>query len=222
MITIIVVSTVVSLIGLIGFLSLSNRTKLNTSRSETIFDNGMDDHLFDEHLILDASIDEYSSLCDVEEESEIIVVAEKVFEEDPTIVRNTQGRIDTAFTLSDFEVKKVVNGKLLSTGETFTILENEAFDEEKGLKYHILGYEKMITGSHYLLFLCRSETAPYYLVAGVNYGKIPLEKVTSDVNLSLHSANTEYATEVLENYNHIDTVRRQARIKYSQYISDYR
>ncbi|MFO8070121.1 MAG: hypothetical protein R6U02_09150 [Alkalibacterium sp.] len=216
------VGAVLLVIGVVIFLEIKKSTMPDKSRSKNLFGNGMGDHLFDEHLILDASIDEYRSLSDVEEESEVIVIAEKVSEHVSKLIKNEQGSIQKAYTLSDFKIKKVVAGHLLNAGETFTLLENEAYDAVKRLKYHILGYEKMITGRDYLLLLHRSENKPYLSVVGVNYGKIPLAKETSEVSLSLHSANTDYATEFLDRYNHIDTIRKQARHKFAAYISGYK
>ncbi|WP_423188397.1 hypothetical protein ACO1PF_07230 [Alkalibacterium sp. f15] len=216
------VGAVLLVMGVVIFIEIKKSTMPDKRRSKKLFGNGMGYHLFDEHLILDTSIDEYRSLSDVEEESEAIVIAGKVSEHAPTLIKNEQGNIQKAYTLSDFKVKKVVTGHILNAGETFTLMENEAYDAVKRLKYHISGYEKMVTGRDYLLLLHRSENNPYLSIVGVNYGKIPLAKETSEVSLSLHSANTDYAAEILDRYNHIDTIRKQARCKFADYISGYK
>lgn len=60
-----------------------------------------------------------------------------------------------------------------------TILENEAYNEAENVVYHVAGYNKMVVGDEYLLFLreCqRSDGETYYVSAGVNYGTISLQE----------------------------------------------
>lgn len=217
----VIVSAVLAIIGLIIFLKVKKETTTRLKQIQIISDNRREDRLFDEHLIIDATVNEYRSLSDVENDSDTIVIAEKTAEKAPTLVKNEQGSIQKAYTLSDFKVRKVVFGHHLQTKETFTLLENEAYDKNNGLKYHISGYEKMITGRNYLLLLHRAGTAPYFSITGINYGKVPLVKETSEVCISLHSANTDHAAEILDRYNHIDAIRKQARCKFAETISEY-
>lgn len=183
------------------------------------YNNGMDDHLFGDSLYLDATIDAFDDLDDVESKTDIIVVAEKIIQDDPTILNNDEGRIDIAFTLSDFVVHQVIVGNDLQEGENFTLLENEAYNSDIGLTYHIEGYNLIKTGQKYLLFLTQESSDPYYLITGVNYGKVALEEEQTDFPVALENEDTEYAKEVLSKYQHQEQVRKEALEKYGTLIN---
>ncbi|MED1267764.1 hypothetical protein P4U03_14305 [Bacillus mycoides] len=176
--------------------------------------NGMEDHLFGKSLVLDAKIDEFQNLNAVEEKTEIIVVGKKVKQEEPTIVYNKEGRIDIAYTLSNFAIDKVISGDSVTPGTEITILENEAYNKKVDMTYHIAGYELMEKDKEYLLFLRKSQTDPYYLITGVNYGKVPLKDENSSLKKSLNNANTDYAKEKLSEIDHQNLIKAEALKKY--------
>ncbi|WP_029452636.1 hypothetical protein [Clostridium algidicarnis] len=156
-------------------------------------DNGMEDHLFGQNLVLDAKIDEFPDLNSVEDNTDIIVVGKKINQEEPTIIYNQEGRIDISYTLSNFLIEKVISGNSFTSGTEIIILENTAYNKKENLTYNIAGYELMKTNNDYLLFLKKSETDPYYLITGVNYGKVPLQNEGNGLKKSLQNANSDYA-----------------------------
>lgn len=198
---------------------IENDTKKVSSQGQTkVYDNGMKDHLFGENLYLDAKMDSFNDLNDVEEVTDLILIGRKTSQNKPTVIYNTEGRIDIAYTLSDFKVSKVIHGGKLKEGDTFTLLENEAYDEKVDLTYHIAGYNLINLDEEYLLFLNQSETDPYYLISGVNYGKVSLENEKTDFPNALKNTFTAYSNEILSAYNHQEKVRDEAREKYSEFI----
>lgn len=189
------------------------------------YDNGMDDHIFGDSLYLDATMDAFDNLGDVESQTDVIVVAEKIIQDDPTIINDDEERIEVAYTLSDFVVHQVIDGNDLQEGETFTLFENEAYNSDADLTYHIQGYNLIKTGQKYLLFLTQESFStqglpnPYYLITGVNYGKVALEEEQTDFPIALEGADTDYAQEVLLNYEHQEQVRTEALEKYRNQIN---
>ncbi|MBB6631086.1 hypothetical protein [Clostridium algidicarnis] len=197
---------------LIGFLIFESKTN---SYNQAQFDNGIEDHLFGRNLVLDAKVDEFPDLNSVEDNTDIIVVGKKINQEEPTIIYNQEGRIDISYTLSNFLIEKVISGNSFTSGTEIIILENAAYNKKENLTYNIAGYELMKTNNDYLLFLKKSETDPYYLITGVNYGKVPLQNEGNGLKKSLKNANSDYANEVLSEFDHQNSIREEALKKYA-------
>lgn len=208
-------------IGIIGWYaktSLDDNKKSDSATQQKMLDNGMDDHIFGKEMYLDAKLDEFNNLDDVEKKTDAIVIAEKISQDAPTILYGVEGRIDIAYTLSTFQVKKVVSSEVLKSGDTFTMLENEAYDKKQDVTYHIAGYHIINIGQDYLLFLQQSDTDPYYIVTGVNYGKVNLEENKTDYPKELRKADTEYSKDILSEYAHQESIRSDAKRKYAKFI----
>ncbi|WP_438762898.1 hypothetical protein [Enterococcus sp. AZ194] len=101
------------------------------------------------------------------------------------------------------------------------MLENEAYDQEKKITYHIAGYNLIEADKNYLLILRHSETDPYYIVSGVNYGKVSLEETETDYPKGLKDANTDYSKEILFEYAKQEKIRNDARTKYDKDIKPF-
>lgn len=183
--------------------------------------NGINEHLFQKEMYLDAKLDDFENLNDVEQTTDEIVIAQKISQEEPTIIYGKEGRIDIAYTLSTFQVKKSILNKNLKEGDYFTMLENEAYNSKEDITYHIAGYNLIKENKNYLLFLRQSETDPYYIVAGVNYGKVNLEDSSTDHPKGLENANTEYSKEILFEYSRQEKIRKDAIKKYSSVIDEF-
>jgi hypothetical protein len=192
--------------------------KDSSSPQQKMLPTGMDDRMFDKHIYIDAKLDEFNNLDDVEKKTDAIVIAEKISQDAPTILYGVEGRIDIAYTLSTFQVKKVISSEVLKSGDTFTMLENEAYDKKQDVTYHIAGYHRINQGQDYLLFLQQSDTDPYYIVTGVNYGKVNLEENETDYPKELRKADTEYSREILSKYAHQENIRADAKRKYAEFI----
>jgi len=201
--------------------SISSKGDRHNVNQEDFYDNGRDEHLFGKHMYLDAKVDEFDHLEDVEATADEIVVAKKIAQDEPTILYGKEDRIDIAYTLSTFRVQKSISGAQLKQGETFTMLENEAYDKKQDVTYHIAGYNLIDEEKDYLLFLRKSETDSYYIVAGINYGKVDLEREQTDYPEILRKSSTEYSKEIISAYNHQEQIRQEAKNKYAATISEF-
>ncbi|EOL40587.1 hypothetical protein [Enterococcus phoeniculicola] len=181
-------------------------------------DNGMKDHLFNKDLLIDAKMPAYKDLEELEKTTEMIVIAKKISEEAPTILYGQENRIDIAYTLSHFKVSKVISGDQLKSGNEFTMLENQAYDERQDVTYHIGGYQMIKEGRDYLLLLRKSETDPWYIVAGVNPGKVDLNSDKTDYPEFVRNANTPIAKQIKSEYQDDEKIREEARNEYLKYI----
>ncbi|KAF1299420.1 hypothetical protein BAU15_01885 [Enterococcus sp. JM4C] len=211
------------IVGVVGWYAWSNIWQVGTENhdSQSNSNTNQTDHIFRKEVYLDAKLDSFDQLRDVEATTDELVIATKISQDEPTIAYGAEGRIDSAYTLSTFQVKKVIKGKNLEADDTFTLFENEAYDQNKELTYHIAGYNLIEQGKNYLLFLRKSETDPYYLVAGVNYGKINLEESETDAPKELREANTEYSKALLLDYDNQEKIREKAKDKYAKEIQPY-
>ncbi|WP_179395933.1 hypothetical protein [Lacticaseibacillus absianus] len=155
--------------------------------SVTPHSGGVKDRQSGPDLFLDAKTPAVESVSDLEKTAQSIVIATKTVQHEPTVNYGAEGGIDIAYTHSDFVVDRVIRGTQLRAGETFNILENEAYNAKQDVTYHIAGYTLMDVGAKYLLFLTYSAHDGWYLVQGMNTGKVALD-----------SSGTKHADQVLE------------------------
>lgn len=175
------------LILIFGFIGFSKITKNN-----------------DKDIIVDAKVDAYYSLNEVEEASDIIVLGHKVSEDEPTIIKSN-GKPVVEYTLSEFEIETIEKNNsenMVEAGQVITILENEATDKDEKITYHIAGYHKMITDNKYLLFLHYADDNNWYVPTGVTVGKVPLDK---NENLIIADSNSDkdYVKNIVEETRNI-------------------
>lgn len=133
------------------------------------------------HYSLDAKTDGFDTLKEMEDYSALIVRGVRQDREENNIIKKEGVGITATYSYSEFQVMDIFkdDSGTVQAGDTITILENEAYDEEKNVVYHVAGYNKMVVGDEYLLFLreCqRSDGETYYVSAGVNYGTISLQE----------------------------------------------
>ena len=159
------------------------------------------------HIIVEAKIDSYRNLNDVEKESEIIVLGKKT-KQNPSKIQKDKGNVNGFYTISKFKIQEVIKGDF-KAGDVIDIFESAGIDEETGKIYHILNYELMETNTEYLLFLRRSETDSWYMISGLKYGKISLSGKKGELRLELEKAN-----EYLEEFETEDRIRNEAIKKY--------
>ncbi len=132
-----------------------------------------------EHYGVDAKTVAFESLEEMEDFSGVIIRVVREEEQQPVITTN-KGAMVSGYTLSQVKVTEIYKDETdtVGIGNTITILENEVFDSEDNIYYHIAGYNMMEEGKEYLLFL-KANTFQngevYYVAAGVNYGTISLE-----------------------------------------------
>lgn len=187
--------------------------KENDNKTD-VLDNGMSNHLFGENLVLDSKIVGEGTLDSIEQQTSEIVIAQKKSQDNPTIIKDKEDHLIVTYTLSHFIINEVIEGTDLNAGTEIIILENEARDNDEKITYHVAGYEMMVTGNEYLLFLRKSETDPYYLISGVNFGKVPLNNERSILRTLIDKNPSDYSNELQKQYEEIDAVREEARQKY--------
>ncbi len=126
----------------------------------------------------DAKIDGVSDLIEMEEKSDLIVIAERLEGSEP-VIKRSNGYIVSFYTFSKVRIDAIFSdstGKI-KIGDVVRVLENEAYDEESDQSLHIGGYCMMEEGMKYLLFLNKApQDLDYYCSVGVNYGTISLEQ----------------------------------------------
>ena len=214
---IILLFSFVSLIGIAFFLALPSESE-EVKTDEIEFDNGMKDHIFNgNHMVVDSKMREYNELNDVESESDVIIVAEKIKQSEPIVERDELGNLLIVYTLSDVKVEKVIQGDI-EPNTTISVFENEGYDDKTAMNYHIAGYEMMKTGNKYLLFLRKSKTHDNYIPSGLSYGKVPLGEEQSQLRNSINSANTEYSHELNGVYETVQEIHKDALNKYGNQL----
>lgn len=187
----------------LSFILLTSCIKEKNKSTE----NNIRKNQYGNHIIVEAKIDSYRNLNDVEKESEIIVLGKKV-KQNPSIIQKDKGNVNGFYTISKFKIKEVIKGDF-KAGDIIDIFESAGIDEETGKIYHILNYELMETNTEYLLFLRRSETDSWYMISGLKYGKISLSEKKGELRLELEKAN-----EYLEEFETEDRIRNEAIKKY--------
>lgn len=163
----------------------------------------------EKHINLEAKVDSYETISELELDSNIIVSGSKVSEDQPTILKDEQENILALYTLSKYKIETIEKNNALnpvSPGDIITILENEATIKEQHTTYHIANYQKMKTGNHYLLFLRYAEDNEWYVPAGVTIGKIPL----------IDSENLIYS-EDKDDFAYAETIAAKIKKKYRKF-----
>lgn len=186
----ILISTLLLVMGIVVFLSF-NPTKIETALKE-VENNRVD---------FEGKTDSFDSLKELEDGSPIIVKGIKVEEKGTDIYRSKiDGEIAGGYTKSDFKVTEVYkntdNNSKIKINNTITISESAFYDDETKTTYSINGYENMIKGEEYLLFLT-NETEGLFSPRGVIFGKVPLNTDELEVYEDEDSLGS-YSTDVLD------------------------
>lgn len=129
-------------------------------------------------LIVDAKVDAYESLDEIENAVSVIAKVKKVSENQPMIRKNSQGGILFTGTIGNVEVIEIykdTSGKAIKVFDSLPILENETYSEAENINYHIAGYKKMEQNKEYMLFLNYSEDDGWYVPCSAIWGKYPLD-----------------------------------------------
>jgi hypothetical protein len=130
------------------------------------------------------------------------VIGKKLSKEEPTILDEGVGGVMAGYTISDFEVKKVLensSGKELKTKNVIPVLENAVTDINllgKTISYTQEGYELMKKGKHYVLFMDESDSDPgTFIPIGAIYGKVPLEAKEGTLEFNWDDENIKKVTQ---------------------------
>lgn len=124
----------------------------------------------------------FSTIEEMEKESTLIVIGKKLSKEDPTFLDDGVGGAMAGYTISDFEVKKVLKNTSeleFEKKDVIPVLENAATKTDllgRKISYFQEGYELMKKGKHYVLFTDESNSDPgTFIPVGAIYGKVPFE-----------------------------------------------
>ncbi|WP_179395956.1 hypothetical protein [Lacticaseibacillus absianus] len=161
--------------GLGRYLTTRGGQATDAAPSAAAFENGMKDHQFGQRLFLDAKTKGFDSAEALAQAAQSIVIATKTDQHQPTVSYDRDDLIEYAYTRSDFVVDRVIRSSQLHAGETFAVLENEAYNARQKVTYHIAGYTLMDQGARYLLFLNYSDSDGWYIPLGTNTGKVNLD-----------------------------------------------
>ena len=129
-------------------------------------------------LIVDAKVDAYDSLDEIENVVSIIAKVKKVSEDPPMIRKNSEGGMLFTGTIGNVEVIEIykdTSGRALKIFDILPVLENETYSETENINYHIAGNKKMEENKEYMLFLNYSEDDGWYVPCSAIWGKYPLD-----------------------------------------------
>ena len=190
------------------FLSFFLLTSCSNGRTKS-YENNFRKYQYGNDIFIEAKMDAYRNLNDVEKETEVIVLGKKIKQNPSTIKKDKVYRgVYGAYTISNFKIEKVFKGNF-KPGDVIDVYESAGIDEETGKIYHIAGYELMEKDEEYLLFLRHSETDPWYMISGLKFGKISLSGKKSEFRIELEKANED-----LESFKFEDRIREEAIKKY--------
>ena len=188
------------------FLSFILLTSCSNGRTKS-YENNFRKNQYGNHIFIEAKLDAYRNLNDVEKETEVIVLGKKI-KQNPSTIQKKNGYVNGVYTISNFKIEKVFKGNF-KAGDIIVVFESAGIDKKTGKIYHIEGYELMEKDEKYLLFLRHSETDPWYMISGLKFGKISLSGKKGDLRLEMEKAN-----EYLEEFENEDRIREEAIKKY--------
>ena len=123
------------------------------------------------HREVEAKTENYESLAEMEKDADVILRAVRLDQEEP-VWNGSSG-----YTLSQVKISKIYEDKTgsLSLDDVIKVMENEVYDAASNTVFHVAGYNMMVFGDEYLLFLIKDKLpdgTEYYVACGVNYGTI--------------------------------------------------
>ena len=123
------------------------------------------------HREVEAKTESYESLAEMEKDADVILRAVRLDQEEP-VWNGSSG-----YTLSQVKISKIYEDKTgsLSLDDVIKVMENEVYDAASNTVFHVAGYNMMVFGDEYLLFLKKDKMpdgTEYYVACGVNYGTI--------------------------------------------------
>lgn len=129
-------------------------------------------------LVVDAKVDSYESLDEIENAVSVIAKVKKISEDQPMVRKNSQGEMLFTGTIGNVEVIEIykdTSGKAIKVFDSLLILENETYSKTENINYHIAGYKKMEENKEYMLFLNYSEDDGWYVPCSAIWGKYLLD-----------------------------------------------
>ena len=132
-----------------------------------------------EHVNVEAKGPYYENLSEVEKNSSIIIIAERL-DQCESFVKKADRRVYSTYSLSSCKVLKVLkdDNAELKEGDVITVLEDDTLDHDTNIRYHVGGYDMMVSGKTYLLLgnMHDMEQLKVFLATGGKYGTVSLEQ----------------------------------------------
>lgn len=118
----------------------------------------------------------FDSLADMAKQTPIILIGTKQEEINPYEFVDDTGRTVSEFSMAYIKLDQLIKSqpdRSIDGEELIPVLENEY--QKDNTVYHVGGYQKMVPGEQYLLFLNYSQDDDWYTINGVVFGKVPLD-----------------------------------------------
>lgn len=211
-----IVFSSILLIFLGSIIIYSNRPNTETTSEKVGTVNNTKKSVNKDQIVYAKAEDDGSTFEKLEENAEIIVKATKVSEEN-IIMDDVEGRVDDGYTLATVKINEVFNNATdLNIPETIGIYENEYYDSDRKITYHTEGYQKMQENEEYLLYLRKSMTDSFYIILGVNTGKIPLSNEVNLLQRKLQTVQTNYARQIVQMLQENAKIHKEVLKKYGR------
>lgn len=115
----------------------------------------------------------YTSLEELENSSDLILVAEPQNNEHPEGKRYTFTSVEVQKIIKNDKERKVKKGDIVTVEEPYFISDKPIVPGQT--LYTLEGYTEMVKGNQYIIYLQYSEHHGYYYINSFTYGQYPLE-----------------------------------------------
>ncbi|MBR6218119.1 MAG: hypothetical protein IKQ63_06325, partial [Eubacterium sp.] len=141
-----------------------------------------------EHKNIDSKVVSYESFSEMEKDADVILRVKRL-DSERTVIDKDGSSFRSGYTLSRVWISRIYkdNSFGLAEEQAVTILENEVYDADENIIYHIAGYNMMTPGEEYLLFLKKGalqNNENCFVSCGVNYGTIALTENEREIRLA--------------------------------------
>lgn len=164
-----------------------------------------------EDIFIDAKIDSYQTIDQLENASDLIVIGTKTKELESNVIYDENEGYQIAYTYSSFKIDETIKNNVNESNNEIKIFENQAYDKKTNKTFHVAGYTNMIEGNKYILYLSLSDDN-YYIPLAVTFGKVPLNK--SEINSDKIKMENSDET----NPEIVDKLHQQIQNKYKDKI----
>lgn len=141
-----------------------------------------------EHKNIDSKAVSYESFSEMEKDADVILRVKRL-DSERTVIDKDGSSFRSGYTLSRVWISRIYkdNSFGLAEEQAVTILENEVYDADENIIYHIAGYNMMTPDEEYLLFLKKGalrNNENCFVSCGVNYGTIALTENEREIRLA--------------------------------------
>lgn len=143
--------------------------------------------LEEKNVNTEAKLVSYENVEEMENDSNFIGKIKRLEGDEESVINKVNGTATLHFTFTKAEIEEIYkdSSNSLNVGDVITIMENEVYDEDTNIRYHVEGYDMMVPNKEYLFFGVNDNynSVNYYCAAGVLFGTISLENDGRNKNL---------------------------------------